>query len=217
MDNTYVYVDGFNFYYGAVRGTKFKWLNIAQLCNYLLPNNNIVKIKYFTALIKGRKHDPTQPLRQQVYLRALQTIPNLEIIKGHFLSHIVTLPLMKPIGKRKYVQVIKTEEKGSDVNIATHLLNDAFKDNFNTAVLITNDSDLLEPIKIVRNEFSKVVGILNPHKHPSKALLPHLDFHKKIRQGVLKVSQFPSTMKDKNGDQRQLKILITTIKIPYYF
>ena len=47
--NTYVYVDGFNLYYGAVKGTPYKWLNIFDLCQRLLRKNTILKIKYFTA------------------------------------------------------------------------------------------------------------------------------------------------------------------------
>lgn len=73
--------------------------------------------------------------------------------------------------------MIKTEEKGSDVNLATHLLHDAHTRRFEVAVVVSNDSDLLEPIKIVRDQLRKKVGILNPHKRPSRALLPHIDFY----------------------------------------
>jgi hypothetical protein len=64
---------------------------------------------------------------------------------------------------------------------------------------VSNDSDLLEPIKIVRDELGKKVGILNPHKRPSRALLPHIDFIKHIRPGVLQASQFPARMSDQHG------------------
>ena len=123
--NTYVYVDGFNLYYGAVKGTSDKWLNIQVLCQHLLPKNNIQKIKYFTALVASRRGDPDHPNRQQIYLRALRTIPDLEIIYGHFLEHEVRMPLVSSLsGKIRYARVMKTEEKGSDVNIAAHLVND---------------------------------------------------------------------------------------------
>lgn len=88
----------------------------------------------------------------------------------------------------KYARVIKTEEKGSDVNLATHLLHDAYKKEYETAVVISNDSDLVEPIRIVRHELKLDVGILNPHKRPSRALLPHASFIKQIRKGVLSES-----------------------------
>ena len=90
---TYLYVDGFNLYYGAVKDTPHKWLDIARLSQALLPKNQILKIKYFTALVSARPDDPGKPTRQQIYLRALRTIPNLEIIYGHFMEHEV--PMLK--------------------------------------------------------------------------------------------------------------------------
>jgi len=115
------------------------------MCRLLLPNDQIHRIKYFTALVSARPNDPDQPVRQQLFLRALQTIPNLEIILGTFLSHEVKMPL-SPIGSG-YAKVMKTEEKGSDVNIATHLLVDGFRNDYELAVVVSNDSDLLLPIQ----------------------------------------------------------------------
>jgi hypothetical protein len=85
------------------------------------------------------------------------------------------------------------------VNLATHLLHDAHMNRFDVAVVVSNDSDLLEPIKIVRDQLHKRVGILNPHRNPSRALLPHIDFIKQIRVGVLKTAQFPPTLTDAHG------------------
>lgn len=199
--NAFVYVDGFNLYYGAVKGTPHKWLNILHLCQFLLPKNNIVKIKYFTAMVTARPGDPDQPSRQQIYLRALKTIPNLDIIYGHFLEHPVKMPLVSSLGgKIKYATVMKTEEKGSDVNIAAHLINDGYKGLYQVAILVTNDSDLVEPIKIVRRELNLPVGVLNPHNSsPSHELRKSATFVKPIRTGVLVASQFPTTLTDAAG------------------
>jgi hypothetical protein len=194
---TIIYVDGFNLYYGALKGTPYKWLNLDQLCRHLLPKNEIVGIKYFTALVNARPNDLQQPIRQQIYLRALQTLPHLEIIYGHFLAHEIYMP--RADDPAQTVKVIKTEEKGSDVNLAAHLVNDAHQGRFETAVLITNDSDLLEPVKIVRRELNLSVGLLNPHRRPSWALKAEAIFIKPIRRGVLKVSQFPKRLQDANG------------------
>ena len=197
---TYVYVDGFNLYYGALKDTPYKWLNIHKLCNFLLPNHNLARIKYFTARISARPNDPGQPTRQQIYLRALRTLPDFEIIYGSFLTTERFMPLAdQPFNKQKFVKVIRTEEKGSDVNIATHLLSDGFGKRYAAAVLVTNDSDLLEPIKVVRNEIGCDVGLVNPHKYPSKVLAPHMSFIKQIRKGALAASQFPDELKDRNG------------------
>ena len=201
MIPSYVYVDGFNLYYGAVKGTTCKWLDLARLVHLMLPKNQILKIKYFTALVSPRPNNPDQPLRQQIYLRALQTIPNLEIIYGHFLTHIVSMPEANcSTGQQRYVNVLKTEEKGSDVNIATHLLLDAYKGCYNKAILISNDSDLVEPIRLVTSEFHKGVIVLNPSPNrPSQEIAKHAVFVKPIRLGVLTKSQFPQTMHDQNG------------------
>ena len=84
---TNVYVDGFNFYYGALRKTPYRWVNVRKLCELLLPKNTVSEIKYFTALVSARPNDPDQPTRQQLYLRAPRTLPGVSVHLGHFLSH----------------------------------------------------------------------------------------------------------------------------------
>ena len=190
-----IYVDGFNLYYGAVKNTPYRWLDIAAMCRLLLPRDDIHRIKYFTALVDPRPSDPDQRVRQETYLRALSTIPNLSTFFGFFLTHEVT---MSRVGGG-YAQVIKTEEKGSDVNLATQLLVDAYHDDYEIAVIVSNDSDLLMPIQVVTDEFNKPAGLLNPQKYPSHALLPHVAFIKQIRPGVLAKSQFPPMLQDLRG------------------
>lgn len=98
------------------------------------------------------------------------------------------------------IQVIKTEEKGSDVALATHLLTDAFLDSYDTALVISNDSDLCPPIQMVRNQFGKPVGVINPFpRSPSKPLLYEATFVKALRQGALAASQFAPTLTDQSG------------------
>ncbi len=80
MIPSYVYVDGFNLYYSALKKTPYKWLNLLDLVNKLLPKNRVDMIKYFTARISARPEDPDQPTRQQTYFRALQTLPNNRIL-----------------------------------------------------------------------------------------------------------------------------------------
>jgi len=202
MPRTNVYIDGFNFYYGAVRSTPYKWLNFAELCRLLLPPSHyaINQVKYFTARVQARPTDPDQPVRQEIYLRALRTIPNLSIIFGHFLTNDVSMPMagQNPLTPA-YVRVVKTEEKGSDVNLASHLVNDAHNKDFDVGVVISNDSDLVEPVRIVTQELGLHVGILNPHIRRSRELSQYATFYKKIRPGVLGASQFPSALNDATG------------------
>src|SRR5579864_1848589 len=93
MANVNVYVDGFNLYYGAVKRSPFKWLDLLALCTRMLPNDNIQSIEYFTAIVSARPNDPDVPVRQQVYLRALRTLPKSTITFGKFLTHSVPLML----------------------------------------------------------------------------------------------------------------------------
>jgi hypothetical protein len=164
----------------------------------MLPNDQIQHISYFTAQVSARPHDPQQPARQQVYLRALRTLPNFKIVFGHFLTHSCHMVLTGSNPAQK-VWVDKTEEKGSDVNLASHLLRDAFKGAFELAVLITNDSDLAEPVGIVRRDLQLPIGILNPHQHHSATLRPQATFVKRIRQADLAACQFPPVMTDAKG------------------
>ena len=109
---TLVYMDAFNLYYGSVKGTPYKWLDINALCQILLPQHSIERIKYFTALVDPRPDDPGQPMRQRVYLRALRTIPHLEIIYGHYLTHVVPMPVANSQPNQpSYIRVIRTDEK----------------------------------------------------------------------------------------------------------
>jgi uncharacterized LabA/DUF88 family protein len=188
---TNLYVDAFNLYYGCLKGTPYRWLDLAALCRRLLPNDEINRIRYFTALVSARPDDPQEPQRQLTYLRVLRTIPNLSIHTGHYLSHPVRMRLANPPpGGPATVEVIKTEEKGSDVNLATYLLLDAFKKDCQAAVVISNDSDLKEPITVAQRELGLIVGI-NPHppQRRSRALQP--TFFKQIRESAVRHASFP--------------------------
>jgi len=198
---TAVYVDGFNLYYGALRAPGRKWLDLNEFCRKLLPKNDVQLIRYFTAKVNGAT-DAGAPQRQDVYLRALRTISHLEIHLGQFTTRNVWMPLANPptSGPRKAC-VVKTEEKGTDVNLASHLLNDAFQGRFDTAVIISNDSDLAEPVTLARYELGRTVGVINPHpvNRKSVRLSQDASFFKQIRAGVVESSQFPNPMSDATG------------------
>jgi uncharacterized LabA/DUF88 family protein len=99
-----------------------------------------------------------------------------------------------------YVSVTKTEEKGSDVNLASHLLLDGMKAAYKAAVIVSNDSDLCTPIRLARTELNLKVGVLNPNdRNPSAALKREAAFFKPIRIGALAANQFPPTVNDPVG------------------
>jgi hypothetical protein len=83
--------------------------------------------------------------------------------------------------------------------LASHLLRDAYTKQFEVAVLVTNDSDLAEPVRIVARELKLPVGVLNPHQHHSAQLKQLATFMKRIRQSDLIASQFPDPVIDTKG------------------
>ena len=159
---TYIYVDGFNLYYGALENTPYKWLDLSSLfCQILNSNPSNLKIKYFTSRVSPRDDDLSKPQRQDVYLRALRTYClNIEIYFGKFVTHPKRLPLADNIDQM--VNVLRTEEKGSDVNLAVHLLNDAWLNKYDCGIVVSNDGDLSEAMRLVREERRIKLGLLTP-------------------------------------------------------
>lgn len=195
MKRTYVYVDGFNLYYRALRGTPYKWLNLEALTKGLLdPDNDIQRIRYFTAPVSG-KLDPGQPIRQQRYLQALSTIPSVTIHQGNFLTKPKMRPLVHPQPSGPtHVEIYNTEEKGSDVNLATYLIHDAWRDLFDVAVVLSQDTDLVEPVRIVRDEIKKAIGVVCLDGLAPGKLAKHGSFIRHITHGRLAAAQFPETI-----------------------
>lgn len=196
---TVVYVDGFNLYYRALKGTRHKWLNLHALCEASLPKTcAIVGINYYTARVSGSRN-PASPKDQNTYLKALGTLPNLHIHLGNFQVTTKLMFLVQPIefmppGATPYpipdfVRVVKTEEKGSDVNLGAHLVRDAFNGAFEHAVIVTNDTDLKEPLRIVVQEAKLPVTLLTPNVHPTEDLKKLATYVRNLRP-YLGVSQF---------------------------
>ena len=118
---------------------------------------------------------------------------------GHFLSHAVRMPLARPEGNRRTVEVVRTEEKGSDVNLSVHLLNDGWPDLCDSAVVVSNDSDIAEAIRLARQHHGKRIGLVTPGtRAPSRQLLAHADFARRIRTSALGRSQLPDPIPGTN-------------------
>ena len=198
---TFLYVDGFNLYYGALKGTSWKWLDLVALFERVLQHHHeILKVKYFTARVSGTTVDQSKPQRQDIYLRALQHFrPEVEMYFGHFLRHRVRAPLARQMGERRTVEVIRTEEKGSDVNLAVHLVNDGWLDAYDCGVVVSNDSDLAEAMRLVREQHGKRIGLVTPGTgRPSQQLRKHADFVRHIRTNGLQHSQLPDPIPGSN-------------------
>ena len=206
-----VYIDGFNLYYGALKGTKEKWLDLSCWSAMLLPGYTVDRIVYCTARVSPRPHDPDTHVRQDAYIRALSTLPNVHVIEGKF---NVSKPWMHRVPGAKCdccggllpacaccsndsVQVVKTEEKGSDVNLAVQLVSDGFQDLFDTAFVVSDDSDIQPAVDVVRGQLGKRVVVADPRNRQHPSLVG--DDRRKIRRPALEQSQFASPVIDAVG------------------
>lgn len=215
---TNVYIDGFNLYYGCLKGTPHKWLNLELLFDALLPRNEVARILYFTARVEARDYDLDLPIRQMTYLRALATLPRVEVHFGTFMANSVKLPLLqcgadfrpirqnnqlvvktRPNGHPAMKWVYRMEEKGSDVNLASHLLRDAYTKNCECAIIVSNDSDLLTPIRMAKNDTGMIIGLFAPRQHGSLELRSLATFQKHMKPRHFQASQFPETFNDSTG------------------
>jgi uncharacterized LabA/DUF88 family protein len=217
--DTIAYIDAFNLYFGALKPNQCKWLDLEKWLDRQFPNNRITTVKYFTARVKPFEGDSGSCLRQAAYLAALSSLPRVQIIEGHYLvKETSALLAQPPASGSRQVRIIRSEEKQSDVNIASHMLLDACRDRFNAALVVSGDGDLATPIRMVIQEFSKRVLVLNPQRRNSYHLEQvatayrgtHYRWDNRLRQelrtrndgiriNLLKAAQLPSTINLANG------------------
>ena len=196
---TCVYIDGFNLYYRCLKGTQYKWLDLHRMAELLLPadKHEIIDLKFFTARIDARNGNTDPQLRQDIYLRALEAYrPQIKIIYGHFLSHSAMRPYAPP--STGWANVMLTEEKGTDVNLAVHLLNDAWLDKYDCAVVVSNDSDLAEAMRLAKARRKLIGWVVTGNQHPSQVLAQVAHFRKPVRKNLLALSQLPSAIPGTN-------------------
>lgn len=196
MERVIAYVDGFNLYYGLREQgwRRFYWLNIRRLIEGLLkPNQRLISTKYFTSLVSSTPSDPDKNRRQVAYLDALRTIPDFRIIYGHYLHNTQKC-------RNCGATWVVSDEKMTDVNIATEMMVDAFQDSLDTAIVVSADSDLSGPIEAVRRLFpAKRVVVFFPPGRSSKRLIQVAHGFVKIPRNKLAQSQFPEQVKAPAG------------------
>lgn len=192
MERIIVYIDGFNLYFGMLEAglINCKWLNLFSLSSSLIKGNQaLVSIKYFTSRVSN---NPEKQKRQSLYLEALESV-GVKIIYGHFQKDKIEC-------KRCLNTWPSFNEKMTDVNIATHMLTDAYQDNFDMAMLVSGDSDLVPPISSIHRHFHhKRVCVVFPPKrfNNSVALVSKGSFI--LGRKKLIDHQFPNELKKSNG------------------
>ena len=204
MPTANIYVDGFNLYYGALRNRwpQYKWLDLQVFCERLLPGREVKRIRYFTAQVRNTPQNPGAANRQRIYLRALATLPKVEIHYGYFSTNDVRLPLVNPPQNGPATALVRrTEEKGSDANLAAYLLLDCCQGDCDEATVISNDSDFAEPIRLVRDVLQMSVGVINPsQRNRSVQLWQAASWsYPAINERVFRNSQLPRRLTDANG------------------
>jgi len=197
-----VYIDGYNFYYGYIKGhSSRKWLDLVSFSRALVKEGiDFIGVDYFTARIKTYPHDAAAIERQNVYLRALSTLPNLTIHEGFYNKNRTWAPFVEdpcrtcetfPGGM---AHVMKLEEKRSDVNIATAMLWDAFQGNVDVLILVSGDSDFIGPIDLIRHKMGKQVIVYNPHSGRRTELSRYATYCADIPQALAEAHQLPDAI-----------------------
>jgi uncharacterized LabA/DUF88 family protein len=202
---TIVYVDGYNLYYGLLRKSKLKWLDLVALFHHhvLDSSSNVVEVKYYTAPVLGKMSDSNDsPQRQRRYLQALRKMypTDLKIIEGRIMASTPFQRLVSPIPEAphlKKVQVYDFNEKKTDVNIASDMITDAWTDRYEQVVLCSNDSDLEGALAMIRKHHpDKRIGIVAPitgddHRRIAKDLSQYATWTKILSPVHLANAQLP--------------------------
>ena len=200
------YVDGFSVYYACYKGpTKtiyahLKWLDYRALFESMFPKDDVVAVRIYTAIAPNPPDDPGQSMRHDVYRRALMTRPGVDVYTGRFQKAkrdgILAHP---PVGIDPRQTVYVYQEKQSDVSLASHMIIDAVDDVFDRAVLFTNDSDFLTPIRLVRERFQREVYVLSPDVALNKQLKKAATAGWVLDRGLLFKCQLPEVVVDSEG------------------
>ena len=209
-----IYVDGFNLYRRCLEGhPDSKWLDLHALATRLLPDHNVAHVHYFTANLRtGLLADPQTPVRQQAYLRALRTMPTkVSVHLGHFRNDVRWMPSQPQTidprtGDFQRVRVRKLEEKGTDVNLAIRMVADAAAHRADLYALLSNDSDQVGTLRMLKDELRVRTGIIFPMASAKSAkdlvsTTPDVRVH--VSAEALLASQLPDELKDSNGTVRR--------------
>ncbi len=196
MQRVIAYIDGFNLFFGLRdKGwRRYYWLDPAALAgNLLKPGQQLVETNYFTARISANRRDPDKHVRQQTYLEAIEATPGILTHYGHYLTKTKEC-------LRCHATWSLHEEKMTDVQIAVKLLTDAIDDRYDTALLVSADSDLTPPVAAVKARFpDKRIVMVCPPQRQSKRL--EAECHACLRLGrkTLQDSQFADQVKKADG------------------
>ena len=216
---TRIYIDGYNLYYGCLKGTPLKWLDpLALFQNHILPSVTAtvngkklasdlrpVAIKFFTALILEQAAKANDSLAcQEQYHSALNkhTPGRIETIKGYYSLTEARAKVIDSVDPKKLLRdcdvtdAWKLEEKQSDVNLAIHAVKDALLGGIEHVVFVTNDTDIAPALEMIRACSQVAIGLVIPttdhERTPNTELAKHAHWVRShITEAELRASQFP--------------------------
>ncbi len=180
------FIDGFNLYHSLKTfNPDCRWLDLSKLCkSFLKPNEELGNIYYFTAIAEWNQ---SKAEKHKTYIRVLKSL-GVKPVYGKFKKVTKHCNLCQ----REY---FTHEEKRTDVNIAMYLFEDAVKDSYDKAIIVSGDSDLIPPIEKIQSNFlSKKVGVIPPVGRKTKELKEVADFFIKMKSIDLKNSILPKTV-----------------------
>ena len=184
-ERTITYIDGYNFYHGIcdARLHSSRWLDLTAMSQSLLkPQQRLELVRYFTTMVRN---NPPKAKRQSTFIEALRARGGIEIDFGHFLSKSMKCP---NCGN----EWTKHEEKKTDVNIAVRILDDAFDDRFDVAMVVSGDSDLVPAIESIHTRFpNKRIIVAFPPKRHSAELKRVANESFTIGQGKIRSNRLP--------------------------
>ena len=159
----------------------------------LRSEQRLEAVRYFTARVFPEPRDPGKPVRQNTYLEALATLPNVHI---HYGFHVAKVLRCHTCGATWQTY----EEKMTDVNIAAELLGDAQDNSFDTAIVVSGDSDLVSAVRAVRKRYpDKRVVMAFPPGRQSAGLRTAATAYFNIGRSALKNSQLPEQVTRADG------------------
>lgn len=211
VPRTNVYVDGYNLYYSlrrraeakGVPHTEYRWLDIVGLARWLLPDDNVGTVRYFTSPVKGKLDNEAAASRQEIFIRALETRGDVIVVRGKFQRN--TPHLQVHADPAETVKVIDWKEKRSDVALASLLLRDAYESQCTRAALISSDSDFVPTVEIARRRLPHGIVVLNPNVGHARQLMKASGFdYLHIPEQAFRESQLPKAVlgKDKRRVER---------------
>ena len=190
-----VLVDGYNLYHSIDDNPfyhKYKWLDIMTLAKRIVPNSySMQDLYYFTSLMKWK---PDKMKRHIVFIRALETT-GVKVIYGEF-------KLRDRLCTNCNKEYQGHEEKQTDVNLAISLFSLAIEDRYDTALVVTGDSDIIPSIKAVRKMFpAKRIGVAIPIGREAEEIKNVASFYLRLKEKHFKTSLFPDEIDLGNGEK----------------